>query len=182
MQADRADPRGEERLLVSVNVGLPRDLEWEGKHVRTSIWKDPVRDRVHVGKLSLEGDQQSDPSVHGGVEKAVYAYPSEHYAYWRRELPDMELSWGDLRGEPDDAGASRGECPYRGSALDRHRAVPRDPAADAVLQAGHPVWTRRHGANGSWRVGEQDSTLRSSPRETLRQAIRLIGSQAESTA
>jgi MOSC domain-containing protein YiiM len=82
------------RILVSVNVGLPRDVEWEGKRIRTSIWKDPVEGRVRVGKLNLEGDQQSDLKVHGGVDKAIYAYPSEHYAYWRRELPGMELPWG----------------------------------------------------------------------------------------
>jgi MOSC domain-containing protein YiiM len=82
------------RILVSVNVGLPRDVEWEGKRIRTSIWKDPVEGRVRVGKLNLEGDQQSDLRVHGGVDKAIYAYPSEHYAYWRRELPEMELLWG----------------------------------------------------------------------------------------
>jgi len=80
--------------LVSVNVGLPRDVEWRGKTVRTSIFKVPVERRLRVTALNLEGDEQSDLSVHGGVDKAVYAYPSEHYAYWRRELPDMDLPWG----------------------------------------------------------------------------------------
>jgi len=61
--------------------------------VRTSIWKDPVEGLVHVSSLNLEGDQQSDLSVHGGAEKAVYAYPSEHYEYWRRELPGTDLAW-----------------------------------------------------------------------------------------
>jgi len=61
--------------------------------VRTSIWKDPVEGLVHVSSLNLEGDQQSDLSVHGGREKAVYAYPSEHYEYWRRELPGTDLAW-----------------------------------------------------------------------------------------
>jgi len=80
--------------LVSVNVGLPRDVAWLGKTVRTSIWKSPVEGRIHVAKLNLDGDRQSDLAVHGGPEKAVYAYPAEHYAYWRKELPGADLPWG----------------------------------------------------------------------------------------
>jgi len=77
-----------------VNVGLPREVVWHGKSVRTSIWKNPVEGLVRVGRLNLDGDAQSDLSVHGGADKAVYVYPSEHYAYWRQQLPDVELPWG----------------------------------------------------------------------------------------
>jgi MOSC domain-containing protein YiiM len=80
--------------LISINVGLPRDVTVSGKVVRTSIWKNPVPGRVHVSTLNLDGDEQSDLSVHGGLDKAVYLYPSEHYAYWRTQLPDVELPWG----------------------------------------------------------------------------------------
>jgi MOSC domain-containing protein YiiM len=80
--------------LLSVNVGLPREIEWKGKLVRTSIFKAPVPGRVRVSQLNLEADQQSDLSVHGGIDKAVYAYPSEHYSFWRKELPGMDLPWG----------------------------------------------------------------------------------------
>ena len=80
--------------LLSVNVGLPREVEWRGKTVRTSIFKAPVSGRVRVQRLNLQGDQQSDLSVHGGSDKAIYAYPSEHYAFWRTELPDTDLPWG----------------------------------------------------------------------------------------
>ena len=80
--------------LISVNVGLPREITVGGKIVRTSIWKAPVQGRVHVSTLNLNGDQQSDLSVHGGVDKAVYVYPSEHYSYWRTQLSDVELLWG----------------------------------------------------------------------------------------
>jgi hypothetical protein len=80
--------------LLSVNVGLPRELEWRGRRVRTSIWKTPAEGRVRVTRLNLEGDEQSDLSVHGGPEKAVYAYPTEHYEYWGREFPGMDLPWG----------------------------------------------------------------------------------------
>jgi MOSC domain-containing protein YiiM len=82
--------------LVSVNVGLPREVQWHSRNVRTSIWKTPKEGAVRVGKLNLEGDEQSDLSVHGGSDKAVYAYPSEHYAFWRAELPDMDLPWGSF--------------------------------------------------------------------------------------
>ena len=66
---------------------------WNGKRVRTSIFKQPVAGRVRVSKLNLAGDEQSDLSVHGGADKAVYAYPSEHYSFWRGELPGVDLPW-----------------------------------------------------------------------------------------
>jgi MOSC domain-containing protein YiiM len=81
-------------MLVSLNTGLPREIDWNGRTVRTSIWKRPRDGRVRVAALNIEGDQQSDLSVHGGPAKAVYVYPSEHYEYWRRQLPGMDLPWG----------------------------------------------------------------------------------------
>lgn len=80
--------------LISVNVGLPREVVWHRRVVRTSIWKDPAEGIVRVSSLNLDGDQQSDLSVHGGRDKAVYAYPREHYEYWRRELSATDLAWG----------------------------------------------------------------------------------------
>jgi len=80
--------------LLSVNVGRPREVEWHGKKILTSIFKSPISNRVRVRTLNLDGDEQSDLSVHGGSDKAVYAYPSEHYGFWRRELPDAVLAWG----------------------------------------------------------------------------------------
>jgi MOSC domain-containing protein YiiM len=80
--------------VVSVNVGMPTEVEWHGKTVLTSIFKAPIDGTVRVELLNLAGDRQSDLSVHGGVDKAVYAYPSKHYAYWREELPGVDLPWG----------------------------------------------------------------------------------------
>ena len=85
---------GGDMKLLSVNVGVPREVDWRGKAVLTSIFKQPVAGRVRVGRLNVAGDQQSDLSVHGGSEKAVYVYPAEHYAFWRAELPDVALAWG----------------------------------------------------------------------------------------
>ncbi len=80
--------------VLSVNVGLPRQIVSDGKSVTTGIYKSPVHGRVRVTRLNIEGDGQADLSVHGGPNKAVYAYPSEHYAYWQREIPDIEMPWG----------------------------------------------------------------------------------------
>ncbi len=80
--------------LVSVNVGLPREVPWNRKTILTSIFKAPVAGRVRVRSLNLDGDRQSDLEVHGGADKAVYAYPEEHYAFWRAELPGTDLPWG----------------------------------------------------------------------------------------
>lgn len=80
--------------VISMNAGLPRNVEWRGRIVQTSIFKESVAGRVTVRRLNMDGDRQSDLTVHGGAEKAVYVYPSEHYAYWRQELPGFDLPWG----------------------------------------------------------------------------------------
>ena len=80
--------------LISLNVARPRLALYKGATINTSIFKKPVSGRVALRTLNLDGDQQADLSVHGGLYKAAYAYPSVHYEYWRRELPDMDLQWG----------------------------------------------------------------------------------------
>jgi MOSC domain-containing protein YiiM len=80
--------------VVSINLGLPREVHWRGKTVTTSIFKAPISGRVQVNRLNVAGDRQSDLSVHGGADKAVYVYPSEHYAFWREALPGVPLPWG----------------------------------------------------------------------------------------
>ena len=83
-----------EMKIISVNVGLPRIVMSNGDPVSTGIFKEPVAGRVKLGTLNLDGDRQADLSVHGGPSKAVYAYPCEHYEYWKREFPGMKLPWG----------------------------------------------------------------------------------------
>src|SRR4029077_15450341 len=80
--------------VLSVNVGLPREVAWQGRLVTTGIFKEPVKGRLMVRTLNLDGDRQADLTVHGGGRKGVYAYPSEHYGYWRTELPGMERPSG----------------------------------------------------------------------------------------
>ncbi|MGZ3486328.1 MAG: MOSC domain-containing protein [Isosphaeraceae bacterium] len=79
--------------IVSVNVGTPRDVVWQGRTVRTGIFKEPVAGPVPLRRHNLDGDAQADLTVHGGPDKAVYAYPSEHYPAWRTRL-NRELSHG----------------------------------------------------------------------------------------
>jgi MOSC domain-containing protein YiiM len=71
--------------LVTVSVGLPRQVPWKGRTVTTAIYKSPVNGRVQLDKLNLDGDRQADLSVHGGTDKAVYVYPAEHYEFWREK-------------------------------------------------------------------------------------------------
>jgi MOSC domain-containing protein YiiM len=80
--------------VLSVNVGLPRKVLYNGQIINTAIFKDPVKGPIMLRKLNLDGDRQADLTVHGGIDKAVYSYPVEHYDYWRKQFPDMDLTWG----------------------------------------------------------------------------------------
>ncbi len=82
--------------LISVQVGVPRRVLLDGGEVSTGIFKTPVHERILMRPLNLDGDRQADLTVHGGRDKAVYAYPSEHYAYWKKELPGVDLPWGSF--------------------------------------------------------------------------------------
>jgi len=80
--------------VLSVNVSLPKRVPYKGRTVSTAIFKKPVAGRVPVRAVGLQGDAVGDPRVHGAPMKAVYGYPSEHYAFWTRELPGTDLPWG----------------------------------------------------------------------------------------
>jgi len=80
--------------LVSLNIGLPREVVWRGINVTTGIFKQPVEGRVTLRKLNLDGDRQADLNVHGGEYKAIYCYPLAHYDYWKKELPGQQLPMG----------------------------------------------------------------------------------------
>jgi MOSC domain-containing protein YiiM/ferredoxin-NADP reductase len=95
--------------LLSINVGLPRDIAWKGRTVHTAIWKDPVPGRCRVGRLNLEGDGQGDLAGHGGEQRAVYVYQIESYRYWQEQLKRTDFVHGQfgenftIEGLPDDA-------------------------------------------------------------------------------
>jgi hypothetical protein len=80
--------------LLSVNVGLPRDIEWKNRTVHTAIWKDPVGGRCRVGRLNLEGDGQGDLVGHGGEQQAVFVYQIESYRYWQQQLKRTDFVHG----------------------------------------------------------------------------------------
>jgi len=80
--------------VISLNVSLPKTVEFRGNPVSTGIYNEPVEGRRKVRTLNIDGDQQADLTVHGGPDKAVYAYPSEHYPYWKEHYPDLTMDWG----------------------------------------------------------------------------------------
>lgn len=94
--------------LLSVNVGLPRDIEWHGRTVHTGIWKDPVPGRCRVSRLNLAGDGQGDLEGHGGEQRAVFVYQIESYRYWQEQLQRTGFVHGQfgenftIEGLPDD--------------------------------------------------------------------------------
>jgi MOSC domain-containing protein YiiM len=82
--------------VVSVNVGLPRDVEWQGKVVRTAIWKKPVAGRVMARRLNLDGDGQGDVAGHGGEHRAVMVYQLDSYRYWQDQLVRHDFEYGQF--------------------------------------------------------------------------------------
>jgi ferredoxin-NADP reductase/MOSC domain-containing protein YiiM len=108
--------------LLSVNVGLPRDIVWRNMTVRTGVWKDPVHGRRRVGKLNLDGDGQGDLAGHGGTWRAVFVYQIESYRYWQEQLRRADFVYGQfgenftVEGLPDD-GVYIGDRYRIGSAL-----------------------------------------------------------------
>jgi ferredoxin-NADP reductase/MOSC domain-containing protein YiiM len=95
--------------LLSLNVGLPRDIEWKGRTVHTGIWKNAVRGRCRARRLNLEGDGQGDLAGHGGEQRAVFVYQIESYRYWREQMKRTDFIYGQfgenftIEGLPDDA-------------------------------------------------------------------------------
>jgi MOSC domain-containing protein YiiM len=84
-------------VVVSVNVGLPRDVAWQGRRVRTGIWKQPMTGRIFAGKLNLDGDGQGDLGGHGGEQRALMVYQLESYRYWANTLEPKSGSWPNER-------------------------------------------------------------------------------------
>jgi MOSC domain-containing protein YiiM len=138
--------------LVSVNVSLPRPVEFRGRTVTTSIFKEPVGGRVFARRLSLEGDWQADLRSHGGLNKAVYAYPLEHYAWWSQELGRGDLRPGQfgenltLEGLTEDT-VHLGDIFRLGGAL-LQVTQPRYPCFKLGIKMGDPFFPRRFLASG----------------------------------
>jgi MOSC domain-containing protein YiiM len=141
--------------IVSVNVGLPREVESAGNVVRTGIFKEPVHGRVPLHRLNLAGDAQADLSVHGGPDKAVYAYAAEHYDYWREHLPGRDLPPG-IFGENLTVEGLREDAWHIGDELRAGTArlvvtQPRLPCYKLGIRLGDPAFIAPFLASG--RVG-----------------------------
>jgi MOSC domain-containing protein YiiM len=138
--------------VVSCNVGKPVLARSPSGTVLTGIFKYPVQGIVKVGRLNLDGDQQADLTVHGGFHKAVYAYPSEHYEYWREQLPHTDLPWG-MFGENLttegllESGVYIGDRYRIGSAL-LQVTQPRMPCFKLALKFNRPEMVKRFWASG----------------------------------
>jgi MOSC domain-containing protein YiiM len=127
--------------IETVAVGEPRVVPWLGREVRTSIFKSPVAGRVAVRRHNLEGDRQSDPTVHGGEFKAVYAYPAENYDWWERELGRKlePANFGEnltIR-DFDEAAVSIGDV-FRVGDAELEAATPRLPCFKLGIRFGDP--------------------------------------------
>jgi MOSC domain-containing protein YiiM len=138
--------------VLSVNVGLPRSVLFNGQTVTTAIFKDPVTGPVKLRKLNIDGDKQADLTVHGGLDKAVYSYPEEHYDYWSEQFPDMDLVWGmfgenlTTEGLMEDA-VNIGDHLQIGSAK-LVATQPRMPCYKLGVRFGHMEIIRRFLASG----------------------------------
>ncbi|HWT00718.1 MAG TPA: MOSC domain-containing protein [Pyrinomonadaceae bacterium] len=138
--------------LVSINVSRPRLVVWRGQSVSTGIFKEPVAGRVALRTLNLDGDRQADLTVHGGPSKAVYAYPSEHYEFWRAELPEMGLPWG-MFGENftteglNESSVNIGDS-FRVGSAEVTVTEPRMPCYKLGIKFGRPDILKRFLASG----------------------------------
>jgi MOSC domain-containing protein YiiM len=125
--------------VVSVNVGVPRTVEWHGRPVTSAIWKTPVAGRVAVRGVNLDGDDQADRRVHGGPDKAVYAYSVEDYAWWAKELGrDLEVgTFGEnLTVEGIDLGSQVIGTRWRVGSTELEVSQPRQPCYKLGMRMG----------------------------------------------
>ena len=139
--------------ILSINVGTPKQVPANRTTVLTSIFKSPVEGRVAVRRHNIDGDRQSDLTVHGGPNKAVYCYPAEHYRYWKEQLPDMDLSsWGTFgenlttEGIAEDA-VSIGDRFQAGSAV-LQVTQPRMPCFKLAIRFGRADMVKRFWQSG----------------------------------
>jgi MOSC domain-containing protein YiiM len=140
--------------LLSICVSKSKDVDVDGIIVATGIFKLPVTGKVKVRRLNLAGDEQADLTVHGGPDKAVYAYPIEQYAYWKKELPNRELEWGSF-GENLTVSGFTEDSVCIGDKLKIGTALfavtqPRIPCYKLGIRLGDPNMIKRFYKSGKW--------------------------------
>ncbi len=133
--------------VISVNAGLPRIVEWRGKPVSTGIFKEPVTGKIAVRRLNLDGDRQADLTVHGGADKAVYAYPAEHYPWWREQYPEMPLPYAQFGENLTTEGLHEDDLRigdrFRVGTAELVVAQPRFPCYKLGVRFGEPTVVKR---------------------------------------
>lgn len=140
--------------LLRICVSKSKIINWNGNKIPTGIFKTPVDGKVRVGKLNLDGDEQADLTVHGGPDKAVYAYPVEQYEYWKKEIPERHLEWGSF-GENltvegfDENSLCIGDKLKIGTAK-FVVSQPRMPCFKLGIRLGDPNMVRRFYKSGKW--------------------------------
>lgn len=152
--------------LVSLNIARPRLTVYQGQTINTGIFKEPVSGPVHLRTLNLDGDRQADLTVHGGLYKAVYGYPSEHYPFWRQELPGVNLPWGTFGENFTTTGLLEdelrvGDCFQIGSAMVMVRQ-PRNPCYKLAAKFQRDDMIERFlvsGRSGFYFSVEQEGTV-----------------------
>jgi len=138
--------------ILSLNVGLPRRVLSHDREVMTAIFKSPVDSPLMLYRLNLDGDRQADLQVHGGTNKALYAYASEHYASWRQQLPEVDFTWGHF-GENVTTEGLREEDALIGDVYRMGQAVvkvtqPRMPCYKLGIRFGRDDMVTRFLASG----------------------------------
>ena len=165
--------------ILSVNVGRPEEKEWEGRLVLTSIFKSPVTDRRKVSFVNIEGDEQADLRVHGGIDKAVYAYDISHYYHWKNVLLREDWNYGlfgeNLTTEGMNDEEVRIGSIYQAGTAKLQVIQPRFPCLKINIRFGLPdmieqfIAQRRNGIyfrvieEGSIRVNDSVSLVEPSP-------------------
>jgi MOSC domain-containing protein YiiM len=138
--------------VLSLNVGRPRQVKTPQGPVLTAIWKSPIEGRVALKRFNIAGDQQADLRVHGGENKAVYLYPSEHYAFWRGELAGRDLPPGMFGENLTTEGVDEGEVQigdrFRIGTAVLQVSQPRMPCYKLGLKFGRPDMVKRFWLSG----------------------------------
>lgn len=142
-----------------INIAISREkvlVRWHDQSVSTGIFKEPVQSTVQIQQLGIVGDQQADLSVHGGLDKAVYAYPSEHYAYWKEELAGRNLDWGMFGENLTTIGLNEENVcigdEFRVGTARLRVTQPRTPCYKLGIRFGDDAMVKRFFKSGKWGI------------------------------
>ena len=141
-------------VVLRICVSKSKNVDWNGHQIATGIFKVPVEGKLSARRLNLDGDEQADLTVHGGPDKAVYAYPEEQYEYWKKELPDRHLEWGSFGENLTTSGFDENSlCIGDKLKIGSARFVvtqPRMPCYKLGIRLADPAMVGRFYKSGKW--------------------------------